>query len=317
MKVRILCFSIFILLVGCATQQEVVRTEQQTEPAFETSQPPVEENVLKRKVAISRFSNETQYAKGVFYDKENDPLGNQALDILSTKLAASGKFILLERNDFDLVEEELQLSSNENLQKVGADYIIVGSVTEFGRKNIGDVNVFSRSKTQIVEAAVSLRLIDVSSGQVIYSEEAKGEAETTSKTSFGLGERAGYDASLSDEAISAAISKLVDNVIRNCMEKPWRSYFLAYDDDGIIISGGENQGLEVGDVFEVMEKGKTVKNPQTGMMIELPGKSVGQIRIDFTGGEIPQNEYSIVSFTQGNIDKSKLENYYILEMNNE
>ncbi len=31
--------------------------------------------VLKRKVAIGRFSNETQYAKGIFYDKENDPMG--------------------------------------------------------------------------------------------------------------------------------------------------------------------------------------------------------------------------------------------------
>ena len=29
-----------------------------------------------------RFSNETQYAKGLFYDKENDPMRKQALDIL-------------------------------------------------------------------------------------------------------------------------------------------------------------------------------------------------------------------------------------------
>lgn len=43
----------------------------------------------KRKVAIGRFSNETQYAKGLFYDKENDPMRKQALDILSSKLAAS------------------------------------------------------------------------------------------------------------------------------------------------------------------------------------------------------------------------------------
>ena len=38
---------------------------------------------IKRKVAIGRFSNETQYAKGLFYDKKNDPMGKQALDILS------------------------------------------------------------------------------------------------------------------------------------------------------------------------------------------------------------------------------------------
>ena len=54
-----------------------------------------EERTIKRKVAIGRFSNETQYAKGLFYDKENDPMRKQALDILSSKLAATGKFILL------------------------------------------------------------------------------------------------------------------------------------------------------------------------------------------------------------------------------
>lgn len=53
------------------------------------------EKTIKRKVAIGRFSNETQYAKGLFYDKDNDPMRKQALDILSAKLAASGKFILL------------------------------------------------------------------------------------------------------------------------------------------------------------------------------------------------------------------------------
>ena len=57
-----------------------------------------QEKFIKRKVAIGRFSNETQYAKGIFYDKENDPMGKQALDILSAKLAASNKFLLLERD---------------------------------------------------------------------------------------------------------------------------------------------------------------------------------------------------------------------------
>ena len=65
-----------------------------------------EVRTIKRKVAIGRFSNETQYAKGLFYDKENDPMRKQAMDILSTKLAASEKFILLERDDLSLLVEE-------------------------------------------------------------------------------------------------------------------------------------------------------------------------------------------------------------------
>lgn len=64
------------------------------------------EKTIKRKVAIGRFSNETQYGKGVFYDKENDPMGKQALDILSSKLAQSEKFILLERSDLNLLVQE-------------------------------------------------------------------------------------------------------------------------------------------------------------------------------------------------------------------
>lgn len=301
--IAIVCFAI-----SCTVQQKVVKVEpqvQKVEPEY---------HGLKRKVAIARFSNETQYSKGIFYDKKNDPIGKQAVDILSTKLASTNKFILLERQDMDEILKELKIAGNDAYQKVGADYLIIGSVTEFGRKNVGDVNAFSRSKTQIVEAGVSIRLVDVSTGQIIYSEEAKGEAETKNKTVMGLGERTDYDATLSDKAISAAISKLVENIINNCMDRTWKSYFLSYSDDGILISGGKSQGLSVGNIFEVVEKGKKVKNPQTGMMIELPGKIVGKIKVDFTGGENSQSEYSMVSFTQGSIDKQKLSNYYIKEI---
>jgi len=293
----------------CIAQKKVVNTE----PQIQTVQP--EYQGLKRKVAIARFSNETQYAKGIFYDKENDPLGKQAIDILSAKLASTNKFILLERQDIDKISEEMKITGSESYQKVGADYLIIGSITEYGRKNQGDAKVFSRSKTQIVQAGVSVRLVDVSTGQIIYSEEAKGEAETTDKTSFGLGKSTDYDATLSDKAISAAISKLVENIVNNCMDRPWKSYFLSYDNDGIFISGGKSQGVKVGDIYKVVEKGKSVKNPQTGMMMELPGKEVGKVKIDFTGGDNPQNEFSMVTFIEGNIDSQNLANYFIEEIN--
>ena len=299
--------AVVIALSGCTAQQKVVQTQSQVQEI-------VKEQGLKRKVAIARFSNETLYGKGIFYNKENDPIGKQAVDILSTKLAQSNKFILLERQDMDKILEELQIAGNAGMQKVGADYLIIGSVTEFGRKNVGNTSGFSRTKSQIVQAGVSIRLVDVSTGQIIYSEEAKGEAETTNKTSFGYGERTDYDATLGDKAISAAISKLVGNIINNCMDRPWRSYFLSYDDDGIIISGGTNQGLKIRDTYSVVERGKSVKNPQTGMMVELPGKIVGKIRIDFCGGTDPQNEFSMVTFIDGSIDKKNLSNYYIEEI---
>ena len=265
---------------------------------------------LKRTVAIARFSNETEYAKGAFYDKENDPLGKQAIDILSAKLAARGKFILLERADADKIQAEVEKNGGSS-QKVPADYLIIGSITEFGRKTTGEVGFISRSKTQTVEAGVSLRLVDVRTGQVIYSEEGKGQAETNSSTTLGMGGVQGYDATLSDKAISAAIEKLVDNIEQTCMDRPWKSYFLSYDKDGIIIAGGTKQGVKIGSVLPVYERGKQVKNPQTGMMIELPGKKVASLTVLSVGGSSVTDEYAIVDLTEGSVDSANLANYVI------
>lgn len=303
-------FLLALLFASCTTHQKVVQTQPQVQEVPIKSDEPF----LKRKVAIGRFSNETMYGKGVFYTPENDPMPKQAGDILATKLAASNKFILLERQDADKIAQEMAITGNHNNQRVGADYLIIGSITEFGRKNTGDVDLFSRSKTQTVQAGVSLRLVDVATGQIIYSEEAKGEAEATAKSVMGLGGRADFDATLSDKAISAAISKLVENIINKCTDNLWTSYFLSFDDNAILISGGTSQGIKVGNTFDVVERGKVVKNPQTGMDIELPGKIVGRVQIDFCGGDNPQNEYSIVSFLEGSIDKTRLNDYVIREI---
>lgn len=268
-----------------------------------------EERTIKRKVAIGRFSNETQYSKGVFYDKENDPMRKQALDILSSKLAASGKFILLEREDLDILVNE----AGSDMNKIGADYIILGSVTEFGRKTEGEQKIFSSTKTQTVEAGVSIRLVEASTGLIIYSDEAKGYAETSTKQTMGLGGTAGYDATLSDKAISSALSQLVENIINKCMDKPWKSYVLSVEDGTYVISGGASQGLVTGDKFTLYKKGKVVKNPQTGMNVELPGVKMGEVTILTSFGDTPETELSFCSYEGEAIDAANLSDYYIMD----
>jgi len=272
-----------------------------------------QERSLKRKVAIGRFSNETQYAKSIFYDKENDPMGKQASDILSTKLAETEKFLFIERQDYDKIVEEIK-TSNGISENIGADFLIIGSITEYGRKTVGTQKVFSNSKEQIVEAGVSIRLVDVSTGLIIFSGEAKGEASVEDRRVMGLGSTADFDATLSDKAISAAISKLVENIINKCMDNTWKAYILSYEDGVYFVSGGTGQGIVAGDEFAVIEKGIRVKNPQTGMMIELPGKSAGKIKIIQTLGSTIADELSMANLIEGNLDAEKLSNYYITEI---
>ena len=267
------------------------------------------ERTIKRKVAIGRFSNETQYGKGMFYDKENDPMGKQAMDILSSKLAASGKFILLERGDMDLLVAE----SGDKMEKIGADYIIVGSITQFGRKTEGKEQVFSSTKSQVVEAGVSVRLVETATGLIVYSDEAKGYAETTTKTTLGIGGTSGFDASLSDKAISAALSQLVDNIIDKCMDTPWRSFLLDGEDGTYIMSGGASQGIRPSDKFVVYKRGKTVTNPQTGIKVELPGTAIGEVTVTSTFGNTVENEMSYCTYTGQELDNEDLSKYYIME----
>lgn len=300
--------TICLLAYSCSIMAQ--RTTEIVEPL---SQEQEEGMTLKRKVAIGRFSNETQYAKGIFYDRENDPMGKQALDILSSKLAVSGKFLLLERSDLETLLEESNKSDNA-IATLGADYMIIGSITEYGRKNTGKNKVFSSEKTQTVEAAVAIRLVDVSTGLIIYSDEAKGAAELTTKTTMGLGGQASFDATLSDKAISEAIGQLVENIINKCTNAPWKTYFLAYEPDAILIAGGHSQGIKEGMTFAIKTKGKKVKNPQTGIIITLPGKKIGEVKVISTGGDTPETEYSFVEVSgTTEINANNIGNYIIEE----
>ena len=270
---------------------------------------------IKRKVAIGRFTNETNYGKGFFDKSSEHGIGRQAMDILSSRLAASEKFIMLEREDMDLINSELEMNNLGSIN-IAADYLILGSISEFGRNTTGEVGMFSRTKKQTAFAKVNIRLVDVSTGQVIYSEEGSGEAFSEVGTVLGAGSRAGYDSSLNDKVISAAISKLVNNIIENLTEKPWRSYILNIQNENIVIAGGKTQGINIGDTFNIFKKGDIVTNPQTGMKIELPGELIGKIKITQTVGTNINDEICFAKSVGSEINVSDFNNYYIEEISN-
>ncbi len=307
-----------LTLSGCATlakdtiepvaQQPVVSKTISDQPKGQTPQG------LKRKVAIARFSNETKYGQSFFLDANNDRIGKQCVDILSAKLMDTDKFILLERADLDKIQAELNLGDAGKITNM-ADYLIIGSVSEFGRKDQSEVGIFSRVKKQTAFAKVHVRLIDVKTGLVIYSEDGEGEAYSEAGSVFGVGEKAGYDSTLNDKALEAAINNLSSNIIENLLNKPWRAYILGFEDGYFIISGGKSQNIQPGMDFIVEKEGKKVKNPQTNMYITLPGQAVGEIKVEQCVGDTVENEVSFCSVTKGDfsnyIQNKDFSNLYI------
>lgn len=311
---KIIPFSVgaALLIQACASVKppEVKKIPESTPQVSQSLKPA--ERTLKRKVAIARFSNETKYGQGFFYDENNDRLGKQAMDILSSKLTATDKFVMLERVDLVHLTKEKQMGNLDSLS-IPADYLILGSITEFGRKATSDVGVFSRSKKQTAQAKVTIRLVDVQTSRIVYSEDGEGEAFSEAETVIGVGKTADYDATLNDKALTAAISKLVSNVAENLLDKPWRSYVLSHEEGNYIISGGAIQGIKVGDTFAVYKRGQKVKNPQTGILVELPGKQVGTLRVEsLVPGDV-MTELSICSKASGEIPTTNFHEYYIQE----
>jgi curli biogenesis system outer membrane secretion channel CsgG len=311
-KTLMLAMSISLIFTGCATveKKEVHTTPVQAPAISKTITATADQTkYLKRKVAIGRFTNETTYGQSFFIDSDNNRIGKQAMDILSSKLFETGKFIMLERADLTKIEKELSMSGSSAL-KNAADFIIVGSITEFGRKEVSDVGVFSRVKRQEANATVNIRIIDVSTGQIIYSEKGKGIAYSEAGTVLGVGDKAAYDSSLNDKVIDVAITDLASNIVENMLGKAWRSYVLSYDEGNLIISGGKSQNIKPGASFEVVKSGKKVKNPQTGMLITLPGKTIAKVKVISSFGDTPESEVSFSEIIEGDLDSYIKENDY-------
>src|SRR3984893_623023 len=305
-----------LLAAGCATTsapQQVVSapasSAQQAEAQRQASAVAVK--TLKRKVAIGRFTNETRYGKTFLVDANNDPLGKQVSDMLSTRLVASQQFLVFERPDLDKVKAEQSITRESGL--VGVDALIIGSVTEFGRSTTGKSGFLSGTKVQTAHAKVEIRLVDVRTGYVFFTASGSGDARTGSGEIAGFGSKADYDATLNDRAIGAAVSDVQNALISKLQERPWRTDILKIDGSQLYISGGARQGIKVGDTLMVLKAGEKLKSSQSGFDITLPAKQVGQIRIVSRFGDNETNEGAVADILSGDISDSHKAEFYISE----
>ncbi|MDO6498927.1 CsgG/HfaB family protein [Photobacterium sanguinicancri] len=312
---RVVIFaSALLALGGCATQSPQVKSVEsiQTQAAQKAAQKSILEKnetpTLKRKVALGRITNETMYGKSLLRDSKGDVLGKQVTDMLSKSLTESGEYMVFERPDIARLQDESKLTGKK-MDLVGVDTLIIGSLTEFGRKTEGESGFLSSTKKQIAYANVDLRLVDSKTGLIYHSLSGTGEASSEAASVAGFGSKTSYDGTLNDLAISNAISDAINKLTQEIQTRPWTTDILAIEDGMIYISGGKSQGLRKGMTFAIETRGKQVKSKQTGFNITLPGKKIGALEIVQTFGDSESNEGSIAQVIEGSIqgiDISKL-----------
>lgn len=212
MNIRLIAVILALSITGCATEQS--RTVETPKPA-QASQNTYKG--AKSPIAVGKFDNRSSFMRGIFSDGV-DRLGGQAKTILITHLQQTGRFTVLERENLDEAAQEAGFAKKA-LNIKGADYLITGDVSEFGRKEIGDQQLFGilgRGKSQVAYAKVSLNIVNVQTTEVVYSTQGAGEYSLSNREVLGFGGTASYDTTLNgkvlDLAIRDAINKMVADI---------------------------------------------------------------------------------------------------------
>jgi len=296
------------LASGCAVQTPQV-TPKEAPPSIDaqkTAQKAVVEQApstptLKRKIALGRITNETSYGQSLLRDQQGDPLGKQVTDLMSKALTETGSFLVFERPDINRIEAEGRFVDSK-LNLIGVDALIVGSLSEFGRKTVGETGFASQSKKQVAFAKVDIRVVDVKTGHVFFATSGAGEASTETASTFGFGSQAAYDGTLNDAAIRQAVSDAVSRVSTELIASPWRTYLLKMEAKRVFIGGGKSQGIKPGMIFVVRTQGEEIKSPQTGAIITLPGQNVAKVRVEALFGDNELNEGAVATVVSGSLE---------------
>ncbi len=274
-----------LAMTGCATTRTYEPRQPQTPPASNR-------RVIKPVVAVTEFEN-----RASFSGQWN--LGHGFADVLSTELLDTRRFVVLERRNIGDIVGEIARQGSELFRSEGradrgrlrnAQYLLRGVITDF--TVTGDHGGwFSGPKARAwfggsaARVAINVKVSDVETGEIIGSVQTHATARSTflraaaNYKDLSFGGDAFFRTPLgtaTERAIEQAVRKLMKTIPREY----WRPYVAETLDNGVVINGGANVDLSVGDEFLAREAGRPVRDPITGDVIEmLPGAVTGRVRI--------------------------------------
>ena len=214
---RLLVMMPIMLLASCATETSTtVAPKQVTSAATPYSGP-------KNPISVGKFDNRSTFLRGLFSDGV-DRLGSQAKTILVTHLQQSNRFVVLDRENMTEIQQEAKLR-NKDQKLQGAQFVLTGDVTEFGRKETGDQQLFGilgRGKTQVAYSKVSINIVNVLTSEVVFSVQGAGEYALSNREIIGFGGTASYDSTLNGKVLDLAIREAVNRLVEGIERGAWK-----------------------------------------------------------------------------------------------
>lgn len=204
-------------LAGCATESHQGIAVEKVAAADQPYRGP------RAPIAVGKFDNRSAYMRGLFADGV-DRLGSQAKTLLVTDLQQTQRFNVLDRDNLEETRQEAAIKQQAQTLK-GADYLITGDVTEFGRKEVGDQQLFGilgRGKQQVAYAKVSLNVVDSRTSEVVFSVQGAGEYTLSNREIVGFGGTASYDSTLNGKVLDLAMREAVNQLTHAIDTGAWK-----------------------------------------------------------------------------------------------
>lgn len=272
----------------------------------------------KRILAIDEFEYGTVKSSAQAIFGTNVDLGKGIQALLMKRIAESGTYRVVERRNLGKLMAEQDLGASNRARQgpnarigrvIGADAILMGTITIFGRDDkrkgvdLGGYtpSVLGRTRVGVGEGtavvAISYRLVDAETSEVIDQGEARGESrrKSSSLSIAGAGSRGGgfgstdvtstnFAATIVGEATTDCIDKLAGTANARAVKVQQRSLEIEariadVSGDRIYIAAGEVNGVANCDRFDVFRIRREILDPITKEVIDYDLERVGQLLI--------------------------------------
>jgi curli biogenesis system outer membrane secretion channel CsgG len=149
-----------------------------------------------------------------------------AQDVFVTELVKSGKFTVIEREQINAIMQEKGLTQSGDVSAstamqigklLGVQYMLAGAVTEYGNtdkgahgRGIGRLPGFNAGKRTFT-AAMNARIFNVSTGEIVWADEARNEDSSVKVSVGGFGGGVD-DERMFDKVMKPTIQQLVASI---------------------------------------------------------------------------------------------------------
>jgi curli biogenesis system outer membrane secretion channel CsgG len=315
MRNAVLCLVVLAILAGL---MPAAKAQAPAAAPAAPSQTPPPSTGRKKRVAVFDFDYATVHSSVAALFGQDVDVGKGITDLLVTDLVKDGSYSVIERKALDKILKEQNFSNSDRADPnsaakigklLGVDAMIVGSITQFGNEtkntNIGGggggfggfgLGGVGHKKSKAI-VAVTARLVDIDTGEILGVAEGKGESSRESTSLLGGGGNwhgfgggaadfgsSDFQSTIIGEAVKAAVDSMSKEVIADKDKLVARTIVVeglvaAVDSGQIILNVGAKNGVKVGDQLNVERVTKEIKDPSTGKVIRRLASPVGVVKV--------------------------------------